>query len=712
MAIVPMPKGPSVSPTIPEGGNFSILTPEKDRAGEKAANDLAHAAGGLNKAVADAYDRMSAAVADEAMNNIEADVGTLMTGENGALRQIGSEVVKRKGTDYQTYYGREIDRIIESRTQELDTYQKKLIRSRVQDYRQGRLSELRNHAIKQAEVYETAVAKTKGESASEAIAVDPMNIKSVEENAKRYEEAYRTINRGSPEESMQDGIRDGISKSIRNGIEALLANDNPEAAEGVLRHYRGNRLTATDVLEVQPKIRTALQKKAENVTTKQVVASTVGALTKEKIMASTFPKSDGQPFDKDRFDRAVVTVSEIGKPEWAEYVYLVGEKAANEILKKWQDDIAKAKEEGDTKKEEAIRNYDPFESALTRQQRAALQDYQNQASGIYSGDKEVIRRQILDANPDASPAIVDKAVKEIADSRRHALELEKARRNQDAANVMALLSSGTAYDAIAPESLSLLTERQKEGLKDYAERIKTGSFVTNSSLYYNLRYNNEELKNLEWADLYGLANQFRPQDFDTLVNRKLKLESGIKEDDKSKFVQDSVKDALARVGFTRPSDKGRQAIYDRMSRILIDSVTDRMTTDFGKGWDDEKVRKTVNELCSKKFRVTGWLWDSNYNVGEFLNSSSFSNKGDVNDMIDAALVSTGYSEPRDLDRSEFLISYILNPDKPLPGEAAFVDAAKPSEVKAIREAFKARNNGQEPTTHFIAGALINARFLQ
>ena len=685
MAIVPMPDGPRVNPTVPQGEAAGLLKTGGDAVAKKAAAQAMEASNEFLRATNDAYERMSKARADAAMNDIQIQVNDLMNGEGGALRQTGTDVVERQDGPFVKHYDDEISKIIGDRIQNLDQHQRGLLTDRLKRYRADRQLELTNHMVKEAGAYQKETAKTSGSIAAETITVNPSDIRSVEENAKTYEDAY--------------------------GIKTLLANDNPEQAQAVLRHYRGNKLTAYDVLKVQPLIRDALQKKAAAATAAQAATQTVNSLSLESVVKSRLAPATGKDFDPKDFSKATNLVSDAGRPEWAPAAYLLGAEKAKELVDNWTREVFDAQERGDQAAVAKLQQQNPLEEALNPQQKVALARYRNTIEAVRSGDKDTIRMQVIEANPDLDPTTVEKVTKTIFEQRQYANRVEREERNQRAAQVFTNLHAGTDIEDIPAAQMEGLSDPQRAGMAEYSRRRRLNSFTTDSALFYSLAYDNEKLKNTEWADLYAMAGSFTPKDFDTLANRKVMLEQGAGTKDNSETVIKSVEDTLERQGL-KPEGKTDKAFYSRISRAIADSVIDKVNADFGKGWDDERIRKEVVAAVQTQFTTIGTLWNSGYKVADFLSKESFWNDKGVRDMADAALKATGYPEPKDLDRSEFLITCFLNPRRPFPGESQFINAAPVSEVQQIRQAYQASHNGAEPDQHTIARALLKARLVR
>lgn len=701
MAIVPMPDGPRVNPTMPQGEAAGLLKTGGDAVAKKAAAQAMEASNEFLRATNDAYERMSKARADAAMNDIQIQVNDLMNGDGGALHQTGTDVVERQDGPFVKHYDDEISKIIGDRIQNLDQYQRGLLTDRLKRYRADRQLELTNHMVKEADAYQKETAKTSGSIAAETITVNPSDIRSVEENAKTYEDAYRTIHRGEPEESSKKGIADGVSGAIVDGIKTLLANDNPEQAQAVLRHYRGNKLTAYDVLKVQPLIRDALQKKAAAATAAQAATQTVNSLSLESVVKSRLAPATGKDFDPKDFSKATNLVSDAGRSEWAPEAYVLGLDKAKEIVDKWTQDVFAAQERGDQAAVAKLQQQNPLEAALTPQQKVALARYRNTIEAIRSGDKDTIRMQVIEANPDLDPATVEKVTKTIFEQRQYANRVEREECNQRAAQVFTNLHAGTDIEDIPAAQMEGLSDTQRAGMAEYSRRRRLNSFTTDSTLFYSLAYDNEKLKNTEWADLYAMAGSFTPKDFDTLANRKVMLEQGGSTDDPTKTIAPAVKDALTRLGYTS-SGKAENAVFSRMSRVLTDAVAAEYTKDMGKGWDDAKIRNVVAGKLKQQFTIVrNWWPDSENKIADFLTDGSLPtwNDNGLTAAMDSALKATGYPDPKSLDRNEFLISFLVNPDKPVPGEEAFLAAAPADYLARARKDWEEEHPHSEPDQH-------------
>lgn len=709
MAIVPMADGPKVQPTVPDGTPIGLVRTDGDVALKKADAQLRQSNNEFVDACNRAYETMSRARADAAYNDIQIQVNDLMKGDNGALRLQGTEVVEAD-QPFVKHYDDEIGKIIQKRIEGLDVHQKALIGEKLKGYRADRRLELQNHAIKQAEAYQQSVAKTKGEIAAESIAVDPGNIKNVDVQAEAIEDAYRTMHRGEPEDSIKKGAADLVSSSIVDGIKTLLANDQPENAQAVLRHYRGGKLTAYDTLKVQALIRDALQKKAAQAQAAAAANATTASLQPPSLARTMLAPATGKDYDENEFKNATTLVSDAGKPEWAAAAYVVGSAKAKEIVDAWAKEVQDAKERGDNAAVQKLQAQDPFSGVLTAPQKAALARYSNEMSLVNSGDKEAIRRQVEAANPGADPKLLDRATNILFQQRQHAIRYERERANQTAASVFTQLHGGTDIDDIPAAQFEGLSDAQKAGLAEYSRRRRLNSFSTDSAAYYDLAYNNQKLKEISWADLYAMAGRFEPKDFDNLTNRKVQIEQGANTKDISAEVSREVNNALELIGL-KPDSKTNKAFYSRIARSIADNVTDKANTDFGKGWDSTRIHQEVAAVTQSRLTQTG-LWNSNYQVGDFLSKETFWDTDGLKAMADAALKATGFPEPSDVDRSEFVVTCLLNPRRPVPGESQFVAAAPAAEVADIRAAYARAHNGAQPDDHILARLLLKARIQQ
>lgn len=718
MAIVPMPDGPRVNPTVPQADNISLIAPQENKAEKMALEGYNKSANYLTKAVDAAYERFSKAKADEAYNNIQIETEEILRGENGALRLEGGQVLGGDKPFVDDYMGR-IKKVVEDNAQGLDVYQKRLLQRRVGQFMANRNAELTRHQVTQAEAFTTSVNKTKAQIAARNIATDPGNIAGVKRNREDIEQAIRDMNPGAPKETVDQAIADATSKALVTGIEAFIANGNPERAQALFAHYKGKGITAFDALSLQPKIRKALLEKQNKMQEQSVMQATVQSLTPRGIAESTLTAGDGLPFDDKRFNSTASACTDVGKPEWAAEAYLLGEAKTKELLAKWKEDgdaIVKRLQEskpGSKEREDAkadmtqFLNANPLESALSPTQKNALDNYRNKTELVNSGDKDTIREQILSANPDIDKKLLDKTVSAVFEQRQRTIKVAKLQAARQASDVFAKLTNGTRFKDIPVTERGYLTESQLAGLKEYDRRKALGSFTTDTNLFCKYRYNIEALKALDWADLYGFSGYLKESDFNTLVAQKQSLEkSDYKED--TKGIQDAVKDALVRLGYSDNKSSAAKAMYNRAFRVITEHITDQVNIDQGKGWDTERIRTEVNKYAANKFTKPMFLYwgTSKEKVGElFTNPNALGGDDSLKKILNAGLIQAGYPEPNNLDRSELVLDFLSNPDKVLPGEDAMVEAIPSQELNNIRKQFPGADN------HTIVRAALKARLI-
>ena len=260
MAIVPMPDGPRVNPTVPDAKPISILEPRESKITAQSIANAQSSSNGLLKAARESYERMSDARATEAYNNVRIAVNDLLMGENGALQKKGTEVTNSKKPFVQDYY-EQIEKIFEQETKGLDTYQRQLLEGRKQKYLANRRSELTQHLIKQANEVQMGVAKDAAEIAVDTITANPRDLDSVSDARAEIEKNARIMMRGQDETVIRNAIDKTVSGALVGAITIALANNNPEEAEALRKYYHKKGLTALDELKIQPKIKEALEKK-------------------------------------------------------------------------------------------------------------------------------------------------------------------------------------------------------------------------------------------------------------------------------------------------------------------------------------------------------------------------------------------------------------------------------------------------------------------
>lgn len=725
MAIVPMPNGPKVNPSVQQADNISLIAPQESKAEKAALADYDKSANYLSKAVDTAYERFSKAKADEAYNNIRLATDEIMQGQDGALRKQGSQTLDGDKPFVDDYMGR-IKDVVSRNAEGLDVYQKRILQRRVGRFMANRHAELTRHQIIQAEAYEKGVAKTQGEIAARSIAVDPLNIESVKRAREDIEESVRALNPGAPEEAIRMGIDDTTSKAFVQGAEAAIANGEPEKAQALLNHYLNKGITPYDALSLQPKIKKALLEKMNNAQVNQAVQIVTQACTPRGVAQTTLTAGDGMPFDSKRYGSVTKFVTDKGKPEWAAAAYLLGEAETKELLDRWDargQDIQKRLQESKRGSDAWLRAKDelsrfasasPLEEALTGTNKTAYENYCRQMEKIYTGDKATIREQVLSLNPDIDEKTLDKTVSAIHEQRERAIHVRQVQANQQASNLFAQLQNGARFSDIPETSKDKLTDAQLRGFIRYDKRRAVGGpYTTDSALYGKYRYNNAALKALKWPDLYAMADSFTSDDFNTLVSRKQTLESGKVSDDDPKGIESMTRNVMQQLNLVPQGTKGK-AVYNRVFRTIVEHVTDAANSDYGKGWDEDRIRKEVQNYATRKFYMPDsflfYNYKSGHTVGEVVAGKPLnSGSAELDLCINAALRSAGYVDPQDVDRSEFIVDYVLNMNKELPGEEAFVSQMPERFKNEYRAQFVRETRGAEPTTHDYVRAYLQDR---
>lgn len=741
MAIVPMPDGPKVSPTVQQADNISLIAPKENQAENAALADYGKAASYLSKAVDNAYERFSKAKADAAFNDIQIATDDILRGQNGALLKQGSECISGDKSFVDDYMG-QIKKVVADSAQGLDPYQKRILQRRVGNFMANRHAELTRHQIKEAQAFEVTVNKTKAEIAGRNIAIDPANIESVKRNRQDIAEAIIAMNPGAPKEALDKAIDDAVSKSLVTGIESFIANGDPGRAQALFAHYKGKGITAFDALSLQPKIRDALIKKQKEAQTQNALATTRMSVTPRGIAATTLTTPELPQFDGKKFDKAAEQVTNVGRPEWIAYTYLLGEQKSQDIIDAWAKegdalkkklDDAKAKAVENPKSEEAKRAVDtagaalnafqtrnPFEGKLSDAQMTALNAYNNKLQLANAGDKETIREQVLSVNPWIGKSELDKSVNALFEERQRQAQVLKMQATQQASNVFNKLNNGVRFDDIPDNEKDRLTDWQKEGLKEFDSRRAMGSkFSTDTNTYCKYRYDNKALEALDWADLYGYAGVLRPKDLNTLIRRKQDIEAGKLTADDPTGVEGAVDDVLKRFGYY-PKNSGDKELYNRMKLVITEHVEDKYRDLAPEQWKSLDVQAEVTKFVGQKFSAPGFLWGRNTKtVGDLIrDKSAMGNdnpkRGDknLNDLLDAALKVTGYPDPKQVDRAEYVLDFLLNQNKSLPGESALADAIGATELARIKNAYKAVHNGTEPDEHTIVRAALSARLFE
>lgn len=702
-----MPNGPQVARQIPGGEQTSLLMPREDRVAAQAQREREQATSGFVGVVNQVYERVSGARATDAMNRIKSRVDDLLNGQDGALRKKGSEVVDFDKEPFSQYYEKELDKIYEQEIEKLDTYQKRLISGKWGSYRAQRSASLRDHAIKEFNTYESGVAKVQGESASEAIASAGGNREVIDENIADLRESLRILNPNVSPEELSSKQTAAISGALTEGIEIELANGNIAQAQGILSRYRSS-MKPTDALKAQAKIKNALETAAKKKAAEEAKEKTVLAFTEGGMRKRAFEPFTGREFTAKEYDDAAKLAMAYGVPGIADQIYLIGQEKAKKYLDDWAKRVEEAKASGDRKQIESVISENPVASALTSRDRMALQELENRIAKARSTDEEEIRQAVIAENPNATREEVDKAVKEIKKDNIHAQAVRKVTTDQAAASLMRRMVAGDKWDDIPEVEKQYMTPAQRDGFMEYERRRDQSAFVNDSSLVWDLMSDNEKLKSLSWADLYSMAGRMRPNSFDQVVSLKQRLDAGEKVDD-SLNIKGEVLDALRRIGV--PAGQRGDAIRSRLGLVLYERINGMAQSNVGKGWDKERVRKEVASILSREYTAVGRLWDSDYSAKDLFSEKDRTDaRGGTQAMIDAALKASGYPEPENLDRNEWLLSFIVNPIQPIQGADAFVQAAPSFDVAEARKAFQEKHPGREPTVNELARMILMSRF--
>lgn len=225
MAVVPMPNGPQVTPTISETGGFRISTEGAGLLEGRSAQETSKAFGELKDAVDEAYRFGSEVRADKAFLDIQTQVNDLMMGKNGALTKVGVDVtggVKKKS--FIDHYSGEIDRIIEANGKDFDPYQKSLLKERSRTYIERQKQALINHQIKEYERLDKETQTTLLSNAVDSVAVNITDENAVKDSMaeidRRIDKLYRT---STPE--VREAKRKAMkSAALASGISMLLDN--------------------------------------------------------------------------------------------------------------------------------------------------------------------------------------------------------------------------------------------------------------------------------------------------------------------------------------------------------------------------------------------------------------------------------------------------------------------------------------------------------
>lgn len=704
MAQVPMPEGPRVNPVVPDAKPISILEPKESRITANAIGGMQNSQNVLVKAANDAYNRMNEARATEAFNSIKIAVTDLMLGENGALRQEGSQVVDRK-KPFVDDYMEQIEKISENCCEGLTAEQKRLNQERIRLYVANRRTELLNHSIKQSEIYENGVAKTQSELASDSIVTNPLDIESYKTARADIEKAASVILRGQAPDVIKASVDASVSKSILESITTQIALGNVENAEAIRKHHHGKGLLAVDEMKAQAHIKPALQKKLDAVKEQDAINAVNRSLTPEGILNTVGKKGNGKDFDTDLYKKvsALATENGISNDVIVLQMYYLGEEKSKKQMAEWSAKAREAKEKG----EEAPPL--PFGDSLSPTEADAVKEYIKIRDSVNSGDKDVIRQQILLANPNIDPKTLESATKRKFEERQYAIRWNKYQQGQQASNAYAMIKNGTRWKDIPDTEKMYLDPMERAGFEEYDRRLALGSFITDSKLYGELAYNNDYLKEVPWAQFYSYAGRLTPQDFDSLKQRKEALEKGASTKDTLKGIATTVDNTLQRlIGAPNANDK---RIYNVMKRKVVEYVSDEINANPTAQWDDAKIRALINNKVTESFTVPSkYLWNSDFVLADALKKHvSVTNRvNSLQKVLDAGLNASGFPAPVDLDRQELLVGIILDTKKRVPGCDKMFDKIKevaPSDYKALLSVYG--SNGEIDKNFVVTRYIMN-----
>jgi len=720
MAIVPMPDGPRVNPTVPDAKPISILEPRESKITAQSIANAQSSSNGLLKAARESYERMSDARATEAYNNVRIAVNDLLMGENGALQKKGTEVTNSKKPFVQDYY-EQIEKIFEQETKGLDTYQRQLLEGRKQKYLANRRSELTQHLIQQADAVQTATAKNDINISSDAIVANPRDLSSFKDNKEQIEKSYRILGRGMPEEVIQSSIKTTLDKAILSSIEVALANNNPEEAEAIRKHYaKSGDLSAVANLGIQGKIKKGLQDKIEYVQTQTALKKAEELISEEGIKKTILPKSDGKDYDPKKFEALAKLLGQSpyrgdDKPAAIIAMYLLGEEKSKEALavyeakaKAWEDyskreaQAEKDKKPFEEKPPEKLSN--PFVSMLSPEQRTVYEEYMQTFYNINSGDVEYTKNYLIKSYPEIAnqPKLLEELTK--AFGKRHQAtkmqnEAIQARQSQE---IYGRICNGEKWEAIPAIEKEKLTDAQRTALKNFSER-RGGKMSTDSTLYNKYMYDNELLRNTPTAELYAVADRFSERDFGTLMQLKIRLDAGDKVSNQRKRVSDIVADCLSRGGLKPSGDAVKSQTYNIMQRAVVDSIFDWMSESGNNNdrFSDENIRRKATDLLKEQFTINGMisLFDDKYWLKDVISKKKA--VGEVGTFIAQGLIADGYYSPSDTDKMETLCRFLLNPKRTLPGEQMLYQRIPEADIKAINAAYKKRGYLDPPDRHTV-----------
>lgn len=689
MAQVPMPEGPRVNPVVPDAKPISILEPKESRITANAIGGMQNSQNILAKAANDAYNRMNEARATEAFNSIKIAVTDLMLGENGALRQEGSQVVDRK-KPFVDDYMEQIEKISENYCEGLTAPQKNLIQERVRLYANNRREELMKHSIQQADAYQNNVAKTTARLAGETIATNARNIDEVNESIESINKAVDIFMKGDAPEVRKATAEKLISSSLTTAIEFAIENDNPEQAEALRQQWRGKGLSPIDDMKTQAKIRAALKEKKEKVDTEQITRKVDYALSDDGIRETILAQATGKTYDRKLYDAVVSLATEVGEPNpivECDLMYLLGEKKSREIIEQYKKDVTEYQKEKQAYDEEAKKleaekksnNKEPpkrpslinkLKESLNATQKDAYEKSKRAHEGLRDANPYLIQEQILRVEPDLAdnPVLLRKVIEERVDKILRDKYKQQAEQGQKAQTIYNKLKDGVKWSDISVIDKDGLDEDQLRALEGFAAR-KGGKVTTNPTYYRDYVYNPEALRSIPYSELYKHVNEFSQEDFAKVLNLKADVDKGVKIKDPTKGVKSVVTDLLERSGF-KPEGSGKlKMTYDLMSMVLIDTVVDEMRENPKATWNEEAIRNRANALLNTNFKVAGVLFGENDTfLHKYMNNPRSINS-DLEGLVKSALIETGYGSPTDVDVNVAVFRFLLNPSRPFASSA-------------------------------------------
>ncbi len=708
MAQVPLAEGPRVNPVVPDAKPISILEPKESRITASAIGGMQNSQNVLSKAANDAYNRMNEARATEAFNSIKIAVTDLMLGENGALRQVGSQVVDRKKPFVEDYM-EQIEKISEQYCEGLTAEQKRLNQERIRLYVTNRRTELLNHSIQQAEAYQKNVAKTTARISGEAIATNARNIDEVNEAIENIRKAVDVYQEGDAPEVRKATTEKLVSTSLVSAIELALENNQPEQAEALRLQWRGKGLSVLDEMKMQAKIRTALKEKKTLVDTEQALAKIGRAVTDEGLMSSILPKASGKEFDAEEFKKIATLATEKGFTDkngmTTVAMYILGYDKCKEMTDAYDKEVEIYRQrhnEWERAKAEAVAQKKAFEqeepvppsltftNKLNPAQRAVFEEFNITKMQLHEGNEEAFIQQISRAVPELTEN--PKLMKKVVDGVLADIKIKRAQtqavQGTTAQSIYSRLQNGAKWEEIPITERDRLSEGQRAGLQNYAKR-STGKMSTDATLYCDYIYNPEKLKDTPLCDLYEQAWQFSNADFARLIQVKTQLDKGAEIKDPTKGVKSIVEDLLVRSGYKPEGSSERKLAYDIMKREIIEAIVDKQRLEPNKVWQDKDVRLCATTMLDERFETAGVLWGKNTSrIADIVSNKS--GWGELDDLLDEALKDVGYSDPKRLDRNVLVLRLLLNPSRPIIGEQTIAQKVKekPEYWRPVRNALQ------------------------